>query len=119
MPLQRDLRPRLQDILDNIDIVTKAVAGRDLPSFVGDPILRLAIERAIEIVSEAVRHIPQEERDKHPQFPWRNIVAIGNKLRHEYQRIDPDIIWDIAHKHLGELRSSIEAMVAELSDRGC
>jgi uncharacterized protein with HEPN domain len=116
MALPRELRPRLQDILDNIGIVTNAVADREFSSFIGDPILRLAIERAIEIVSEAVRHIPQEERDKHPQIPWRNIVAIGNKLRHEYQRIDPDIIWDIAQKHFGELRPAIEAMIAELAE---
>jgi uncharacterized protein with HEPN domain len=119
MAPRRELSPRLQDILDNIGIVTDAVTGHDFASFVRDPILRLAIERAIEIVSEAVRHIPQEERDKHPQIPWRNIIAIGNKLRHEYQRIDPDIIWDIARRHLGDLRPSIEAMIAELTDGGC
>ncbi|MBX9590726.1 MAG: DUF86 domain-containing protein [Hyphomonadaceae bacterium] len=110
----RSVRPRLQDILDHIAIVNGAIAGRDLASFASDPVLRLAIERAIEIISEAVRHIPQEQCDKHPDMPWRNIMAIGNKLRHEYQRVDPDIIWEIAHKHLGELQPVIEAIRADL-----
>ena len=77
----RSLRLRLDDILESIDITAKAVDGRDLASFDADPVLRLASERAVEIISEAVRHIPEEERDKHPDVPWRNIMAIGNRLR--------------------------------------
>jgi uncharacterized protein with HEPN domain len=69
------------------------------------------VERAIEIISEAVRHIPEPERAKYPDVPWRNIMAIGNKLRHEYQRVDPDIIWDIARTHLVDLRPVIEAIL--------
>ena len=110
----RSLRPRLEDILENIVIVTGAVAGRDLADFTADPILRLAVERAIEIVSEAVRHIPEDERNKHPLVPWRNIMAIGNKLRHEYHRVDADIIWGVAQTHLGELRPVIEAIMHDL-----
>ena len=110
----RSLRPRLEDILENIAIVAGAVAGRDLANFSADPVLRLAIERAIKIISEAVRHIPEEVRDKHPDVPWRNIMAIGNKLRHEYHRVDPDIIWDITQTHLGERRSVIEAILQDL-----
>ena len=111
----RSLRPWLEDILENIAIVTGAVAGRDLASFTADPILRLAVERAIEIISEAVRHIPEDERNEHPLVPWRNIMAIGNKLRHEYHRVDADIVWDIAKQHLDELRPVIEAILKDLS----
>jgi uncharacterized protein with HEPN domain len=40
-------------------------------------------------------------------------MAIGNKLRHEYRRIDPDIIWEIAQKHLGDLQPVIESILAD------
>jgi uncharacterized protein with HEPN domain len=106
----RSLRLRLDDILESIDITAKAVDGRDLASFDADPVLRLAIERAVEIISEAVRYIPEEERDKYPDVPWRNIMAIGNKLRHEYHRVDSDIVWDIATTHLAALRPVIKAI---------
>ena len=100
MTSSRSIRPRLLDILQSIDIVKGAVAVRDYASFQADLILRFAVERAIEIVSEAVRHIPEADRAGHTEVPWRNIMAIGNKLRHEYQRIDPDIIWEIAQVYL-------------------
>jgi uncharacterized protein with HEPN domain len=110
--MPRSVRPRLLDILQSIDVVGQAVAGRDYAFFRSDIVLRFAVERAIEIVSEAVRHIPETDRAKHPDMPWRNIIAIGNKLRHEYQRVDPDIIWEIANVHLPQLRPVIERILA-------
>ena len=107
------LRPRLQDIFDNIGIVEAAISGGDAAAFAANPILRLAIERAIEIISEAARHIPEEVRARTSEVPWRNIIAIGNKLRHEYQRVDPDIIWNIAEVHLPALKPVIAAILAD------
>jgi uncharacterized protein with HEPN domain len=109
----RSVRPRLLDILQSIDVVNGAVAGRDYASFQSDYVLKLAVERAIEIVSKAVRHIPASDRARYPQVPWRNVIAIGNKLRHEYQRVDPDIIWDIAQTHLPALRPVVEAILRD------
>lgn len=111
MTESRSIRPRLLDILQSIDIVEKAIAGRDYATFQSDAVLRLAVERAIEIVSEAVRHVPESDRASHPDIPWRNIIAIGNKLRHEYQRIDVDIVWEIAHAHLPALRPVVAAIL--------
>lgn len=112
----RSVRPRLRDILDSIAIVEGAIGDHDVVSFTNNAVLRLAVERAIEIVSEAVRHIPEEQRDQHPGTPWRNIISIGNKLRHEYHRIDPDIIWEIAHRHFKELRPVIEQIAAAVPE---
>jgi uncharacterized protein with HEPN domain len=35
-------------------------------------------------------------------------------LRHEYYRVDPKIMWDIAVNRLPELQPVIEAMLAEV-----
>lgn len=78
--------------------------------FASDDVLRLAVEHAIEIISEATRHIPEQLGANYPDVPWRNIIAIGNKLRHEHRRVDVDIVWNIAEEHLPALRPIIEAM---------
>jgi uncharacterized protein with HEPN domain len=109
----RSLLPRLNDIVRNIDFIAGAIVGKTAVDVETDMMLRLAIERAIEIVSEAVRHIPEEELLDFPEVPWRNIRAIGNKLRHEYDRLDADIIWDIASRHILELRPFIEKIKAK------
>ena len=89
------------------------VQGLDLAAFKADFRTRRAVERCIEIVSEASRHLPDAMKAKHPDQPWREIAAIGNLLRHEYRYIADDIIWKIASKSLPSLRPVIVAMIAE------
>jgi uncharacterized protein with HEPN domain len=40
-----------------------------------DPILRAALERFFEIISEARRHIPEEARAAHAQIPWKSMTT--------------------------------------------
>jgi uncharacterized protein with HEPN domain len=45
-----------------------------------------------------------------------SIIAIGNVLRHEYQRIDDRRIWEIATAHLPALALVVRRMIAEIDD---
>jgi uncharacterized protein with HEPN domain len=101
---------RLTDILDAIDSVADMMTDVDFSAYRADTKLRRAVERCVEIVSEAVRHIPEEERQRYPDQPWPEIVAVGNLLRHEYNRVDDFIMWKIAAKSLPELRTVIVSM---------
>ena len=105
--MKRPVAIRLNDMLAMIDAVAEMVEGVEFAGFRADLKLRLAIERAIEVVSEASRHIPSSEKDRFSHLPWTEIAAIGNKLRHEYQRVDDHIIWDIAVRGLPDLRSTV------------
>lgn len=108
----RSPRQRLQDMLDAIVFIQTNVAGRRLDDYLADEILRAAVERKIEIVSEASRRLPADLLDAHPGIPWARIRAIGNILRHEYDDVYPAVIWTIATEHTAGLRAAIEAMIA-------
>src|SRR5258707_1250650 len=84
---------RLRDMLESIDAVAEMTTAVDFAGYGRDLKLRRAIERCIEIVSEASRHIPPDLKDRFPEQPWPEIAAIGNLLRHDYQRVDDLIIW--------------------------
>jgi uncharacterized protein with HEPN domain len=68
----------------------------------------------LEIISEASRHIPPEMKARAANIPWRQIAAIGNLLRHEYQRTDTRATWNIIVQHLPQLAAAIEQLIAEL-----
>jgi tryptophan synthase alpha chain len=108
--------PRLNDILRCIEFAREALRGKSAGDLDSEKMLRLAIERTIEIVSEATRHIPEGDRSKHPEIPWTKITSIGNKLRHEYDRLDADVIWDVATTRLEELAPVIEAIKSANTD---
>jgi uncharacterized protein with HEPN domain len=104
---------RLSDILDNIDAVADMIEGVELGAYRRDVKLRRAIERCVEIISEASRHIPMQMKADYPDHPWDEIASIGNLLRHHYERIDDLIMWKIATRSLPELRPIIVAMLSE------
>ena len=70
--------------------------------------LQRALERGLEIISEASRSIPPELKGLAPDIPWPQIVSIGNLLLHEYQRVEALLVWNIVEEHLGALRAAIE-----------
>jgi uncharacterized protein with HEPN domain len=102
---------RLFDILENVDAVIEMIDGVDLGAYQRDLKLRRAIERCVEIISEASRHIPEAMKANHPDQPWNEIAGIGNLLRHQYERIDDLIMWKIATRSLPQLRPIIAAMI--------
>jgi uncharacterized protein with HEPN domain len=78
-----------------------------------EPMLRQAIERNIEIISEASRRLPDTMKARHPEVPWRDIAAIGNILRHEYPAVNRDI-WRIATKDLRPRAAAVDSLLAEV-----
>jgi uncharacterized protein with HEPN domain len=72
------------------------------------------VERAIAIVSEAVKALPVELLDQYPQSEWQKIIGIGNFIRHEYEKIDPEVMREIATVHLPALEPIVRKMLADL-----
>ena len=116
--MARNHLPRLHDILQMLDEVANLTAGLDLSSYAADFKVRRAVERCIEIVSEASRHIPTDDKTAFDDVPWRDIAGIGNILRHEYQRVADPVVWFTATRSLPALRPVIERMIADHSPRG-
>jgi uncharacterized protein with HEPN domain/predicted nucleotidyltransferase len=116
MPI-RSPRQRLQDILESIQFIESHVAGREISDYLRDKMLRAAIERSVEIISEASRRLPAELTDVHPQIPWAKIRGVGNILRHDYDELYDEAISNIAKLHMAPLKQAIEAMIAEVDRR--
>jgi uncharacterized protein with HEPN domain len=102
---------RLDDILEAIDAVAEMIGNRHFGQYRVDYQLRRAVERCVEIVSEASRRLPPALTAQFPEQPWPEIAAIGNLLRHEYQRVDDFIMWKIATISLPALRPAVAAMI--------
>jgi uncharacterized protein with HEPN domain len=84
---------RIHDMLESIRGIEKAIAGKTLRDYQRSWVLRSALERGIEVISEASRHLGRELKSQHKDVRWNDIAGIGNILRHEYQRVDGQIIW--------------------------
>ena len=105
--MQRSVLLRLNDILRAIDGATETIAGADFETFRSIYHMGRTVERCIEIVSEATRHLPDGIKSRYPDIPWHQIAGIGNVLRHDYDIVDDYIIWDVATVHFPRLRAVI------------
>jgi uncharacterized protein with HEPN domain len=66
--MTRDVTDYLLDILENIDIANEFIAELTYEQFKEDKRTIYAVTRAIEIIGEATKSIPQTIRDHYPQI---------------------------------------------------
>ncbi len=110
------VRIGVQDILGTIDEVEEIIRGLQFADFAKNVTARRAIERCVEIISEASRSIPPEIKARFPHIPWRNVHDIGNVLRHAYGRVDDLIIWRVATVSLPERKKAVSQILESLPE---
>lgn len=78
---------RLLNIIENASAIQRYVYGLSVSDLQSDPKTRDAVERCLERISEAAAKMGDEAAELAPGQPWREIRALGNRLRHEYDRV--------------------------------
>ena len=106
---QRSQLLRLVNIVELIEHIRGETHRVTYETFKTDWRTRWLVERGLEIVSEASRHLSGELKDRHPDIPWRRIAGIGNVLRHDYERTAPDVLWRAIQDDI----SALEAVCRE------
>ena len=92
--MSRDPLLRLEDILGAGMRIESYLRGFGYDSFVQDRRTVDAVTRNLEIIGEAVKHLPEEMILRFPEIPWRAIAGFRDILAHGYFRTDDAIIWD-------------------------
>jgi uncharacterized protein with HEPN domain len=68
----------------------------------------------LTIIGEAVRGLDPALKQKYPATPWREIAGMRNILVHDYFRINQNIVWETVEKHVPQLKTEVQTMLAEL-----
>src|SRR5262245_47283061 len=111
--MTREFRHALDDILEAIAGIEAATSGKTFASYKDDWLTKRAVERGIEIISEASRALPNEVTTLRPEIPWRRVRGIGNVIRHEYYELADAIIWGVVFDELPALKGAVEALKAQ------
>lgn len=107
---------RLRHIRDDIEALIASVDGMADDAILASHIHRRALERSVEIVSEAAKALPDWLRQTEPEIAWKDIIGIGNLLRHEYYRIDDTTMLNILRIHLPKLLAAVGRMEQRLPE---
>ncbi|MBP2293510.1 HepT-like ribonuclease domain-containing protein [Azospirillum rugosum] len=103
----RSPRRRLEDILQNIDAIVGFIAGMSFDEFLADQKTSYAVLRALEIISEASRRVPDVVKARHAHIDWRAVAGAGNIYRHDYDTVDDALTWHTIQHELAPLRAVV------------
>ena len=113
MSAGRTFADYLRDILDAVDKVGEFTQGSEFATFAADTKTTFAVVRALEIIGEAAKRIPETPRDQHPEVPWREMAGMRDKLTHEYFGINLEVVWKTIKNDLPALRPLVAQMLSE------
>jgi uncharacterized protein with HEPN domain len=71
------------------------------------PMVRDAVLRNLEVISEASRRLSDELKQRHPSVPWAGIAGAGNVYRHDYDEVNDDVVWQTATAGLAAIREVV------------
>jgi uncharacterized protein with HEPN domain len=98
-----------------VEVCDKAVELRNSMTweeFRGDWRKQMLGERLVEVLGEAVKRLPDDLRQRHPQLPWDKIAGTRDYIAHGYDSVDYDVIWGVLDVEAGKLKASVLAILA-------
>lgn len=105
---------RVRHMLDHAREAIVICAARTRAELDSDRLFNLALVRLVEIIGEAGTKISGGLRERYPEVPWREIIAMRNRIIHGYDAVDFDILWAVVTVDLPPLVTQLETILAEL-----
>jgi uncharacterized protein with HEPN domain len=107
-----DRNAPLKDVHRSVELIEEFVRGMDAATYRRDTKTQAAVERMLLTISEAAIRMKDDAEKLCPDVPWRDIRGIGNWLRHGYDRVDAEVIWDTIQIDLPLLKASVARALA-------
>ena len=102
-------RKYLSDILQAIELIESFTSDiTDFDNYLSDLKTQSAVERQLGIIGEAVNKF-EKLFPESTLSSARKIVGFRNRLIHNYDAVDPSIIWAIIRNHIGPLKKEVTA----------
>lgn len=110
----KQVKVHLEDILDCVTAISEHLGGITFEIYETDRKTRHAVERELQILTEAVFRPGDQAAVLSPNVDSRNLRGMGNIIRHEYDAIDDAILWDAIHHRLPGIAREVSDALARL-----
>lgn len=106
----------LRHILAEANFIAEQSVGLQRDEFLNDETLKRAFVRSIEIIGEATKHVPNEFRQRYPEFEWRGMAGMRDRLIHGYFGVDYELVWDVVVNKIPTLLNQLTALLSDLDE---
>ena len=109
---EHDDRLPMQHMLEHAREAVEMTRGRTRADLLANRMFQLALLKLVEVVGEAARRVSPGGQTRYPDIPWRDAITTRNRISHEYDRIDYDIVWDTITDDFPPLVVALERALA-------
>lgn len=99
--------PLINYVLDIITNIENSVGNVSKDKFLNSPDIRDANVRRLEIISDSMKNLSKDFKDKYPDISWNDFINLKERLSNQYFGIDFNIIWDTLKKDIPKLKNQI------------
>ena len=116
-PADKDLG-YVWDMHDAACQIKEFAQGKLFEDYRQNKMLRLAIERLLEIIGQAAKEVSGEFRDRHQKLPWAKIIGLRNVLAHEYGEVKDEKIYLVCAREILPLIDQLKQILKENNELG-
>lgn len=106
----------IEDILDAMEKAETAVAAISYEQFEADWRTHFAVTRALEIVGEATKRLPESVRQQHSHIPWKKMAGMRDRIIHGCDNVDLEIVWRVIEKDIPQVKPLLQQILADYND---
>jgi uncharacterized protein with HEPN domain len=108
----------VEDIIDAMTKAETALVDVDYNRFVNDFMINFVVARALEIVGEATKRLPQEVREAYADIPWRDMAGMRDRIIHGYDNVDLRIMWDVVKQEIPQIKPQLQQLLDDYEGQG-
>jgi uncharacterized protein with HEPN domain len=111
--MSREFLDFIEDMLDGMNKAIALLEDVSYTRFETDFRINFAVVRALEIIGEAAKRLPEELRQKYPDIPWKGMAGMRDRIIHGYDNVDLQIVWDVVKRDIPQIRPKVEGILKD------
>lgn len=104
----------IRKMIELIDRTVSFCENVQYGEFAGDTVLTYACSFSVSQIGELVSRVDDSVIAAHSEIPFRPMKGLRNLIVHDYDNIDPKILWSVIVKELPALRIQLQNLLDAL-----
>jgi uncharacterized protein with HEPN domain len=98
-------------MLQSAELIVTYTAQCSKAEFVANVQLQDSVIRRLLVIAEAARRVSETTRQSLPNISWSEINGMRNRLVHEYDDVNLDIVWDVVQSEIPSLIEELKLQI--------